>query len=495
MFCGDSGSSASNIITYIGVPLAVAGILPILYNFLATVATVHKVKGILQRSRLSASAIRSNIFNRVIELELPRYKLATFDREEPQYWEPQRQLSTITGGTWTALKWRTRHVATKVQRIQYADEIKQPQAEVEFDELISYLLDLGAIPDPRGWRVLRTNGVWTPKDHCLLSSPDSRNALLTVASLDDSDGHLSLKLNLSATWKRKSCGLPPRWVCLPSLTSPVPDRKVKLNASNTLDASRVPRNPHESPRIEENFSNRDTEISEKEEHDCMTATDCELSVNGLLQVAVHKACPHEPVANSSGGQNINSGTLVTEDHNHNHDIDHIRTRHGNSNGVWFASALAAYASASHTISWYVIPDEILRFTTKATVPCGVLVLLGILEDSDAPVWTTRNDDAKTGASQHLRRRDEQRCDMEAEARMPWEQRQDAFRDRLRRERQQWETDGEFLPLPRCDHNTYWSLQSARGSRRSRGTSILECNRLYKAPRGTTSWWQSTACTG
>ncbi|KAJ2996253.1 hypothetical protein NUW58_g1036 [Xylaria curta] len=47
----DSGSSAGDIITFIGVPLAVLGVLPILYNTLATLAALSKIKRMLRHLR------------------------------------------------------------------------------------------------------------------------------------------------------------------------------------------------------------------------------------------------------------------------------------------------------------------------------------------------------------------------------------------------------------------------------------------------------------
>jgi hypothetical protein len=40
-------ASATDVITYIGVPLAVLGVAPIIYNTVSTVATVMKVKRML----------------------------------------------------------------------------------------------------------------------------------------------------------------------------------------------------------------------------------------------------------------------------------------------------------------------------------------------------------------------------------------------------------------------------------------------------------------
>ena len=55
-----------------GVPLAVLGVLPILYNTAVTLAALSKIKRMLKHSRLTALT-RSDVVNRIIEVELPRY--------------------------------------------------------------------------------------------------------------------------------------------------------------------------------------------------------------------------------------------------------------------------------------------------------------------------------------------------------------------------------------------------------------------------------------
>jgi hypothetical protein len=156
--------------------------------------------------------------NRVIEVELPRYAATPWDRfnDKQRYWTLSRHPSMIPGGTWTTFHWRTNAIGIKTQRVEYADQLRQPQAEIAFDELVSYLLDLGAVPDPHGWKLLRSTGLWTPVGCALMKSPNGRETALTVAPLDDADGNLSLAVSWSSTWTtRDSSSLPPYWVRLP----------------------------------------------------------------------------------------------------------------------------------------------------------------------------------------------------------------------------------------------------------------------------------------
>ncbi len=154
----DSGTSATDIITYIGVPLAVLGVLPILYNTVVTLVNVSRIKRMLRHSRLTALT-RSDVVNRVIEIELPRYAVTPWDRfqHRREYWSLARHPSAIPGGSWTTFNWRTNAIGIKTQRVEYADQLRQPQVEVAFTELVCYLLDLGAVPDPHGWKLLRSH--------------------------------------------------------------------------------------------------------------------------------------------------------------------------------------------------------------------------------------------------------------------------------------------------------------------------------------------------
>lgn len=128
-------------------------------------------------------------------------------------------------------------------------------------------------------------------------------------------------------------------------------------------------------------------------------------------------------------------------------IEHIRVRPGSSTGVWFASAATAYGTSSSTILWnYRIPDDILAFARGSSVPCGVLELLGIVDDSQTPEWASKHDDSRHHLDLMSRRMREQRNAIAAESRMSQADREHAARDRMRMENEQ-RLDDRKLPLP------------------------------------------------
>jgi len=424
----DSGYSATDIITYIGVPLAVLGVLPILYNTFVTLVNVSKIKRSLRHSRLTALT-RSDVVNRVIEIDLPRYAVTPWDRfqHRGEYWTLSRHPSSIPGGSWTTFNWKTNTIGVKTQRVEYADQLRQPQVEVAFDELISYLLDLGAVPDAHGWKLLRSTGLWTPVGCCLMRSPDGRDSALTIAPLDDSDGNLSLAVTWTGSWTTRDYShLPPYWV---RLQPPSPTAKPSGGESSKSineDASAADRTEGASLRKDSLDS-----TEEQGRSNVRKPITCQVSVEGLVT-----ALTQEEQLQSS----LKLDSLY---------IEHLRVRGGRSDGAWFASAITALGTTSQTILWnYRIPDEILSFARKETVPCGVLVLLGVVDESSTPEWATQhNNDHGASLDLHVQRHREQMAAVEAEKRLPPAQREAAVRDRARRENEQRLQDSG-LPSPR-----------------------------------------------
>ncbi|EEP79367.1 predicted protein [Uncinocarpus reesii 1704] len=209
-------ASASDIITYIGVPLAVLGVMPIIYTCIRALLILRSIRLALARNGHSDSAVtRGSMMSGIVEVELPRCTITPLDRDQdPEYWELNPERSFLKGGTWSYFHWNRLVTGKKLYRIQYKDELRVPQAEIDFHELVSFLLDRGAVPDENGWSMLRTSGLWTPTGTVLLRPPQGKfGGVLRVGVSDDSDGVLSLKVHWSGDWdwRSKEC-LPPFWM-------------------------------------------------------------------------------------------------------------------------------------------------------------------------------------------------------------------------------------------------------------------------------------------
>jgi hypothetical protein len=431
----DSGHSATDIITYIGVPLAVLGVLPILYNTAATLAALSRIKRMLRHSKLTALT-RSDVVNRVIEVELPRYAVRPMDRlsDRAEYWSVSRHPSIIPGGSWTTFNWRTNVIGHNTQRVEYVDQLRQPQVEVAFDELVCYLLDLGAHPDPHGWRLLRSSGLWTPVGCALMRSPDGMHNALTIAPLDGSDGHLSLAVTWAGPWTTRDYSyLPPYWVRLhpppqPTSAKPAEEEEGEDSRSAAEGATPEPAQHSSTSTLQKpSLDSTHRETTTNAQHPIT----CQISADGII-TALTQQSPDQ--------------TISTHHLTHTLHIEHLRLHPSSSTGAWFASAATAYGTTSQTILWnYRIPDAILAFARKETVPCGVLVLLGVVDEAATPEWATTHmaDDQARQLDAFSRRTREMHAAMQAEARMAPAERAAAVSARMAREREAQLVESEF----------------------------------------------------
>lgn len=279
---------------------------------------------------------------------------------------------------------------------------------------------------------MRTTGLWTPVGCALMMSPDGSQKALTVAPLDDSDGNLSLAVTWSSNWTTRShTSLPPYWV---KVLAPVPavlnkdeeqpssskgnEEVASSSQSHKSDAQTL---PVEAPNSTHADSNTRRAIA------------CHVSTNGLIS-----AYP----ANDDG-------TITSKD---NVSIDHLRISSSSTAGTWFASAATAFGTSVHTILWnYKIPDTVLTFARKESVPCGVLEMLGVVDDAETPEWETKHDytsEMNEKLDRQTRMATERTRRMMEEQRMPPEERARAVSERVRKEgMEQMQARKRPTPLP------------------------------------------------
>lgn len=442
--------SPSDIITYIGVPLAVLGVAPILYNTVTTLATLSKVRSLLRKSHL-AGITRGDVVNHVIECELARFSIAPLDRVDniEEYWNVYEHPSLVPGGTWTVFNWKMHAIGIKTQRIEYTDQLRQPQAEINFEELISYLLDLGAVPNAVGFQMLRTSGLWVPVGTPLLLSPDQHEAVLTIAPLDDSDGMLSLAVRWPRKWiMRDRTSLPPYWIQV----------NVPRDESRTIQEETTPSEDQISvatePLIDQKSNSTDTQVDDDIErqdvrdpksreaapenakfegiNDLGLANTysrpisnvrnirCHITTNGIVSALIEGRSILEPLS-----------------------IAHLRPFSSVpfGAGTYFSSLCTAVSTANHAVLWsYHIPPAILTFSRSQLIPCGVLVLLGIVPILSTPEWYTNYDDSSVDRDLDFKRMRENMAATQRESRMTPEQRAIASRERFSRQHQDFVDD-------------------------------------------------------
>jgi hypothetical protein len=394
-------TSATDIITYIGVPLAVLGVLPILYTFAIAILTQRRIRSSLiqhghkpVRSSRQADgfSIRSSPMSSLIEIELPRYALAPLERSHRDYWQPTnegqvgehehhhllaraettlsmmeegRVQGFLKGGSWRAFPWKKLLVGRKLYRIQYEDELREPPADIDFAELVNFLLDWGAVPDSMGWEKLKSSGLWTPGGTVLLRKPEideeepvKRRAadwVLRTSIPDESDGVLSLSIRWSmesdsAALKRGAASLPPGWGRLiqPSSVPYTTEKDQKTERQDLMT------------RVEEYRAA--TEV-------CVDSTSFRFHAedNKITKILWER-------------DNVETGFIS----------EPFRAFESTSAATWFLSASCALMSKKQSGGLWgcEVPTDVMKFARKDTVPCGVLVMLGLIAEIDAPQWSS-----------------------------------------------------------------------------------------------------------
>ncbi|KAI4251798.1 MAG: hypothetical protein L6R42_008226 [Xanthoria sp. 1 TBL-2021] len=369
-------ATASDIITYFGVPLAVLGVLPIFYTFINSFFTLRNVKRSLRRCGLEATT-RGSFLAGFVEASLPRFTITPLERTEDEFWTEDTRASTLKGGTWTIFHWKRLITGHAMQRVQYSSDLRVPQAEVELEELYEFLLDRGAVPDVKGIHMLRVSGLWTPAGTSLMLSPDSKQTALRMSMPDESDGVLSLALQWKPEWnKRNRSSLPPSWIRLefpatPSSkverrsdddlekpannTSTSPFERESPNA-NTLEAKEN-RNLYPDPPPPPSYSPSPTSL-------CFRLTSS--STHPFVQFrSPTYELHHEPLW--SAPLPSLDGTRPTT--------------------TWLAPlSLALGLSSRCPTTFLTLPKNLHNLSLSSSIPCGVLVLAHLISPNDAPEW-------------------------------------------------------------------------------------------------------------
>ncbi|KAK8090117.1 hypothetical protein PG997_005078 [Apiospora hydei] len=382
------GLSASDIITYVGVPLAVAGILPITYSATSTLVYRAKVRKKLEQSQSGGRIRSAEIFNRVVEVQFPRYRLAAPDPVDGSSRCGIQQVqvyprSGLPGGTWTFLTWNRQEIGTKAQRLTPGDEPVQPQAEIRFYELIECLYRLGAEADPSGWEELRTRGTWAPRGLVLMRFGSS-DALLIIAS-DEPDGSLALQLGADVDW-------PSHQIQQRTASSDADSVFLRPVASKEHSSRLAKGRGPQDASLASGPGGKDSPLSDlketqkgpSEQGESRTGTVhtlailCRFSSEGLAQSEWHATSREDKPTSLSAI-----------------DTSHLCSGEGGSNqAMWFAScATAVQATKGQPIICFRIPDDICRFARTNRLPCGVLEILDMLEPSNIG---SRENKTKTG---------------------------------------------------------------------------------------------------
>ncbi|KAF2715519.1 hypothetical protein K504DRAFT_529680 [Pleomassaria siparia CBS 279.74] len=404
--------SAVDIVTYIGIPLAVLGVLPTIYTCLKSFLTLREITKTLHRNGVVAIT-RSALLSGTVETEIPRRSIIPLDRGDPRYFGLRDRPSTLKGGSWTLFNWKEMVIGVKNYRLQYQDELLQPQAEIEFEALVTFLLDRGAVPSKEGWAHLRSAGLWTPAGTKLLLSPIAGEEVLSVATSDDSDGILSLVLCWSSKWddRRSADSLPPYW------TRVHPPKKGE-DVLVALEEMEAPAQEEIKKEIDKKGAFLDDDSALSEILGARCAIHARISSNSIQEA--YKI--------------DDSKTKLPLVHLHS-----IHTSAESTAGFWFCCLATAFEASNGGLWSFSIPDDVIALSRRDTVPCGVMVLLDTLTDADVPTWRTPYDNQADNLEKHVKFLEQSRKILE-ENKLPPVQREAARQTRIANDAQDFHND-------------------------------------------------------
>ena len=187
--------SATDVITYIGVPLAVLGVSPIFYTFTLALYTRLKIQRILRQSAI-VPRLRARLMTGVVEVDLPVLHLFPLHRQDEQYWVRSASEKTIDGASWSYMNFETTEMDLFTCRMQRSDKITLPEAKVSFGDLLYFLQDLGCYPDLDGFHKLRNRGQSIAGISLMLHGDPQQGSgrrILEVAKSGDRHGLVSLR--------------------------------------------------------------------------------------------------------------------------------------------------------------------------------------------------------------------------------------------------------------------------------------------------------------
>lgn len=325
--------------------------MPVMYTCSTAIITRHKVLRTVENNNVEVNT-RIGILSGVIEVDFPRYTIHPHSRSDDLYWKHTEGPSSLKGGSWTLLQWQRVKTGKATYRIQHSDELRQPQAEIQLTDLFTFLLDRGATPSAHGLQLLRIMGLQTPPGTVLLVC--GPHAVLTVATPDESEGHLSLKLHWTDEMRvRSSECLPPYWVRIFS-------RKVFGDEAK-----------HPPVRLFLGIDGLETALVE----------DNDAIPEEKTEKGKHKE-KEDQCDESSWRSSLEGGV----------DIGHLRpdSRYPGPVSLWFACAVVAICGQDQSgLFRFSIPPRILMFAKRDSIPHGVLVLLGMRDEDATPLGRER----------------------------------------------------------------------------------------------------------
>lgn len=230
---------ATDIITYVGIPLAVLGVMPIMYTFITALYTKSYIRRVLHKNNIHTQ-IRARLMTGIVEVDLPVFQLEPLHRDEPRYWTKPVLPLSVEGASWNHFNWFMREIDHICSRFHRSDKLVLPESKIDFEKLVVFLMDRGACPSLKGFNALLNRGQQTTVGTVLMDVQSGPEALatpvLTIAKPGERHGSISVKLHWPTELHlRDSASLPLSWIHVPAENRQLPASEQAQRPTSALN--------------------------------------------------------------------------------------------------------------------------------------------------------------------------------------------------------------------------------------------------------------------
>ncbi|PMD56327.1 uncharacterized protein K444DRAFT_616140 [Hyaloscypha bicolor E] len=186
------------------------------------------------------ASVNSRLLAGIVDVNIPTYQLALPSRGHSEYWSHKNTGGSRHGASWQNFNWQRRRIDEKMIQVHFSDQIKLPEASIDFADLIRYLGDLGLQTNPESFWELSQKGLNVRPGTCLMREIGEDNLekpILVVAKpTSEHPGTLLLRFqNKPGKTPRTERDLDPDWIRVPAIPkTTVPAESKEVNGSEKL---------------------------------------------------------------------------------------------------------------------------------------------------------------------------------------------------------------------------------------------------------------------
>jgi hypothetical protein len=194
---------------------------PIFYTYLKTMIISFRLRRTLKNYDIEAS-VNSRLLSGIVDVNVPTYHLTVLPRDTLEYWSHKTTDGSGHGASWQSINWQRTPIDEKMIQVHFSEQIKLPEASIDFAVLMRYLGDLGLQTNSEGFWELSQKGLNVRPGTCLMKEIREdrlETPILVVAKpTREHPGTLLLRFqNKPSKSLRTGRDLDPDWIRVPTV--------------------------------------------------------------------------------------------------------------------------------------------------------------------------------------------------------------------------------------------------------------------------------------